>query len=271
MPDGRIAISEVTTEDWSFAEDVRAYGAADGVEGIGVWREKLAASDDSPAEARERLEGAGLDACSLIYAGGFTDGPLDEQLGDARDAIRTAEILGAPVLLVVAGPRIGVSAAEGSRRARDALEELAPVARDAGVTLALEPIHPIEITGYSTVVTVEQAHEVVAGIDGAALLLDIWNSWWEPDIEQTLAKVGADVAAVQVGDHRAETETPQDRAPPGEGVVPLADLVGTLESTGYDGFYEVELFTDAYDPAEYPELIETCVDGVERVLAAAEP
>ena len=265
MTAGRIAVSEITTAEWSFEEDVRAYGDAPGVDGIGVWREKLAASEYSPAAARERLESAGLEACSLLFAGGFTE-DFEAGLADARDAIRTAERLGAPVLLVVAGPRIGVSPAEGGRLAREAIEELAPDARAAGVTLALEPIHPIKVAEYSTVVTLAQARDAVVGVDGAGLMLDIWNSWWEPDLIEELSRAADEVAAVQVADFRAEDD-PLDRAPPGEGIVPLGEIVAALEGAGYDGWYEIELFTERYEPAAYPALIEACVSGTERLLS----
>lgn len=267
MTAGRIAISEITTAAWSFEEDVQAYGETAGVGGIGVWREKLAASEYSPTEARERLDRAGLKACSLLFAGGFTE-DFEAGLADAREAIRTAETLGAPVLLVVAGPRIGVSPREGERLAREALEELAPEAREAGVTLALEPIHPIRIAEYSTVVTLAEAHEVIANVDGAGLMLDVWNSWWEPDLVGELKRAADEIAAVQIADFRTG-EDPLDRAPPGEGIAPLGEIVATLEGAGYEGWYEVELFTEQYEPAAYPELIESCVSGTEAVLSEA--
>ena len=266
MSKRNVAISEVTTAEWSFTEDVQAYSDLPGVDGIGVWREKLAASELSAEAARDRLDSAELEACSLIFAGGFTE-DFDEQIADARDAIRTAEILGAPVLLVVAGPRIGISAAEGDRLARNALEALAPTARDAGVTLALEPIHPIKITEYSTVVTLSQAREVVQDIDGAGILLDIWNSWWEPDLDEEIMATGDEITAVQVGDFRAESDDPLDRTVPGEGVIPLGSVVETLDDTGYDGWYEIELFTERYERGQYPELIERCVSGLEGCLS----
>jgi sugar phosphate isomerase/epimerase len=169
-------------------------------------------------------------------------------------------------LLVVAGPRIGVSPAEGGRLAQEALEALAPDAREAGVTLALEPIHPIKIAEYSTVVTLAEARDAVAGIDGTGLLLDIWNSWWEPDLVAELPEVADEVAGVQISDFRAGDD-PMDRAPPGEGIAPLGEIVGALERSGYEGWYEVELFTERYDPSAYPDLIETCVSGTARLLS----
>lgn len=269
MTERRIAVSEITTAGWSFEEDVEAYAAAEGVEGIGVWRDKLADSGLDPAAAGERLEAAGLDVASLIFAGGFTDADaFDDQVADAREAIDAAAALGAPVLLVIAGPRLGVSVAEGDRLVEEALSTLAPDARDAGVSLALEPLHPVDATRYSTVVTVDQALDIVEGIDGAGVMFDTWNAWWDPRVGDAIERAGESIAAVQVADWRHPSEDPRDRAPPGEGVAPIGDLLERVEAVGYDGWYEVELFTESYASEEYPDLVDACVAGTREILPA---
>lgn len=267
MTERRIAVSEITTAGWSFAEDVEAYGETPGIEGIGVWRDKLAESDlDAPAAA-DRIDEAGLDVCSLIFAGGFTDpDEFDEQVADGRRAIEDAAALGAPVLLVIAGPRLDVTAAEGDRMVREALEALAPAAREAGVTLALEPLHPVDATRFSTVVRLDQALDVVDGIDGVGVLFDTWNTWWDPSVGEAIDRAGDDVAGVHVADWRHPSDAPRDRAPPGEGVAPVGDLLERVEAAGYEGWYEVELFTEQYGPDEYPTLLERCVEGARDVL-----
>lgn len=268
MSGPRIAISEITTAEWSFEEDVEAYGAAEGVEGIGVWRDKLAASELSAGAAADAIDDAGLEACSLIFAGGFTDREtFDDQVADAEAAIEDAATLGAPVLLVIGGPRLGVTAPEGDELVRAALEQLAPAARAAGVTLALEPLHPVDATRFSTVVTLEQARRLVEGLDGVGLMVDTWNVWWDPEAPDAIRRAGDDVAAVHLADWRHPSEDPRDRAPPGEGVAPIGDLVEAARAAGYAGWYEVELFTESYAPEEYPELVETCAACARDVLA----
>lgn len=267
MTDRRIAISEITTAEWSFEEDVAGYGRTEGVEGIGVWRDKLAAFDGDAADAASLLGEADLEACSLIFAGGFTDpDEFDDQLADAERAVADAATLGAPVLMVLGGPRLGVTTEEGDELVREALEALAPVARDAGVRLALEPLHPVDATRFSTVVTMEQALDLVAGIEGAGIMYDTWNTWWDPNVEAGIERAGSDIAAVHVADWRHPSEDPRDRAPPGDGAAPLSHLLERVEAAGYGGWYEVELFTEAYAPAEYPALLDDCVAGLREVF-----
>lgn len=265
--DRRIAVSEITTAEWSFEEDVEGYGDTEGVDGIGIWRDKLAEFDGDAADAADLVDDAGLDVCSLIFAGGFTE-DFDAQLADARDALADAETLGAPVLMLLAGPRLGVSVEEGDRLVREAVEELAPLAREAGIELALEPLHPVDATRFSTVVTIEQALDIVDGIDGAGIMYDTWNTWWDPAVEARIERAGetGDIAAVHVADWRHPSDQPRDRAVPGEGAAPLTELLAAVESAGYGGWYEVELFTEQYEPAEYPALIERCVAGTREAL-----
>lgn len=269
MTNRRIAISEITTADWGFREDVEQYGRTDGVEGIGIWRDKLAAFDGDAADAAALVDDAGLDVCSLIFAGGFTDpAEFEDQIADAKQAIETTDTLGAPVLMLLAGPRLGVGVDEGDRRVRDAVETLAPVARDAGVELALEPLHPVDATRYSTVVTMRQALDIVEDIDGAGIMYDTWNTWWDPKVEAGIERAGEDIAAVHVADWMHPNDNPRDREVPGDGQAPLTDLLAAVEDAGYDGWYEVELFTEQYEPAEYPTLLDQCVAGTREVLPA---
>jgi sugar phosphate isomerase/epimerase len=267
MSGSQIAISEITTAQWSFEEDVEQYGKTEGVDGIGVWRDKLAAFDGTTREAADLIDDAGLSSSSLIFAGGFTDPEeFDGQIADAKRAIADAQTLGAPVLLVLAGPRLGGGTATIDESVRQALDALAPVARDAGITLALEPLHPIDVTRFSSVVTMDQALDIVDGIDGVGLMYDTWNTWWEPELAAGIDRAGSNLAAVQLADWSEQSGGPRDREAPGRGEAPLEEIVDMLGDAGYEGWYEVELFCEQYDESAYPDLLTACVDGTREVL-----
>ena len=57
----RLALSEISTVNASFSEDVAAYAAA-GFDGIGIWEMKLPA-DDGPNRALLREAGLGVANC----------------------------------------------------------------------------------------------------------------------------------------------------------------------------------------------------------------
>jgi len=49
---------------------------------------------------------------------------------------------------------------------------------------------------------------------------------------------------VHVADRREPTRSHFDRVLPGNGVLDLAAIFRTLEAGGYDGWYDVEIFSD---------------------------
>jgi sugar phosphate isomerase/epimerase len=49
---------------------------------------------------------------------------------------------------------------------------------------------------------------------------------------------------VHVADWREPTRGWADRVLPGEGVAPLPEILGALERAGWDGYYDLEVFSD---------------------------
>ena len=60
------------------------------------------------------------------------------------------------------------------------------------------------------------------------------------DIERHVSRF----AGVHVADHRDPTRGWADRALPGDGDAPVADALAALEDAGWDGFYDLEIFSD---------------------------
>src|SRR5258708_2604020 len=125
-----LSMNEMTTFRWSFEEDVVRYKAA-GIEGIGVWRQKLA--DYGEQRGVELVARSGLTVSNLLWAGGFTgsDGHnYDESMSDAKEAIRLAAALRAGHLVVYSGARNGHTLKHARRLFVGALEELLPFAQE---------------------------------------------------------------------------------------------------------------------------------------------
>ena len=105
----------------------------------------------------------------------------------------------------------------------------------------LEPIHPL-MRRWSFVHTMDHALTMVDGIDGAGVVLDLGHVWWEHGLDTLIGKHVHEVVSVQVTDvdTAALEDVRYERAPLGTGDVPVASLVGVLESSGYRGWYENE-------------------------------
>ncbi len=75
-------------------------------------------------------------------------------------------------------------------------------------------------------------------------MFDTWHLW---DAAGLLEQIGANVdriAGVHVGDRREATRSEFDRVLPGDGVIPLGPILRALEAAGYEGWHDVEIFSD---------------------------
>src|SRR5262245_53682220 len=151
----RFSINEMTTYHWSFLEDIPGYETA-AIEGIGVWRRKLAEFGEE--RGAELLLESGLSVSSFSCAGGFTgsDGQTHrEAVDDALDALRIAAEIRAGCLVVVAGARAGHTLNHARRLLCDALLELGDAAGAADLHVALLPTHRLPVERWSFLTSLE--------------------------------------------------------------------------------------------------------------------
>lgn len=264
----QLSISETTTFRWSFEQDVERYAAA-GVSAIGVWRHKL--SDCQLTAALDLLRRAGLKVSHLSWAGGFTAGngcSYRESIDDAVEAIHTAANLHCSTLLLYSGPRCGHTVSHARRLFRAALEELAPVADELAVTLAIEPMHPACAADWTFLTSLDDTLSLLETVAHrrVKMVLDTYHlGFAEPgdsaarqvdNLAQGLARAASQVALVQLGDGREPPCGEQNRCRLGEGIVPLREIVAALRAGGYDGYYDVELLGEEFEAADYHGLLE---------------
>ncbi|KJL36754.1 sugar phosphate isomerase/epimerase family protein [Microbacterium azadirachtae] len=266
--DPRLSINQATIKYADLATALRVTAEA-GVQGIGLWREPV--NEVGLDVATRMLTDSGLRFTTHCRGGFFTlpDG-LERRaaLDDNRRAIEETATLAAAgaegstaVLVLVAG-----GLPEGSRdligareRVRDAIGELSADAAAAGVTLAIEPLHPMFGSDRCVVSTLGQALDIAADFDPAVVgaAVDTFHIWWDPQVLDQIARAGREgrIATYQVCDWK--TPLPADvllsRHYPGDGVIDFASLTQAVVATGYDRDIEVEIFNAdiwAQDPAE---------------------
>lgn len=258
-------LNKATCETTSMPDFLPAAASA-GFTGVALWRHHV---DNTTPRA---VAAAGL-TVSSVCRGGFFTGPRDDRDIDEDNfrAVSTAVELGAPVLVLVCG-----GAADGRLdRARDQIlrgvERLLPVAEDARVALALEPFHPALGIDRSALVTLRQANDVVAQFDHPLLgvAIDTYHVWWDPDLSTEAAhsaRLGAGILALQVADWPAGTaDVLNGRVLPGEGVLPLADLIGTVRAAGYTGPLEAEVLNPAVWARPATEVAVICADALRQL------
>jgi sugar phosphate isomerase/epimerase len=253
----RLAMNELTTYRWSFEEDIRNYLAA-GYQGIGVWRQKL--SDFGEESGIDLLCETGIEVSSLHWAGGFTgsDGrSLCESIEDGVDALRRAAAMRAECLVVYTGARGGHTANHARRVVVSALDELAKVAADMDVTLALEPMHPGCGQGWTFLSSIEATLEFLDQLrdDSVKMVFDSYHLAHAPGILDRLPGVVPRIGLVQFGDGRSPPRGEMDRCPLGCGVLPLRQIAACLLDEGYEGFFEIELIGQEIEEYDYTGLL----------------
>ncbi len=76
------------------------------------------------------------------------------------------------------------------------------------------------------------------------VLVDTWHLWDTPDVMDQLSEHVSMIGGVHVADWREGTRTWADRAFPGEGEIPMAAILDGLDAAGFQGHYDVEIFSD---------------------------
>jgi len=260
----RLCLHTITTRPWSIEQATEEYARA-GVRGVTVWRQWLEGRD--PARVGQNLRAAGLEVVSLCRGGFFpaVDAPGRQRaIDDNLQAIDEAAGLGAPLVVLVCGAVPGQALEVSRDQIAEGILAVLPRAAAAGVRLAVEPLHPMYADSRSAINTLRQANEMCDRI-GSPLLgvtVDVYHLWWDPELRQQIERCGraGRLFSFHVCDWRTPTEDLlNDRGLMGEGCINVRQIRGWVEEAGFQGFVEVEIFSNRYwamDQNEFLEKIE---------------
>jgi sugar phosphate isomerase/epimerase len=196
------------------------------------------------------IRSAGLRVSSLCRGGWFsapTPAERRERIADNRLAIEQAATLGAPVLVIVAGPANGQTLDDARATVLDGLREILPDAERAGITLGIEPLHPMYAAERSVVVTLRQANDMADALLSPAtgVVIDAFHVWWDPDLMPQIERARGRIAGFHVSDWPVPLPgILMGRAMMGDGVIELRRLRDAVDAAGYTGPIEVEIFND---------------------------
>lgn len=244
----RVSLSEISTVNATFADDVAAYSGA-GFDGIGIWEMKLPTNDEANLTLL-REAGLAVASCvpvvpSILPLGlPGMEGPPDveERVATLCATMRRLAAYEPESVLCLTGPVGARNGTEARKLVIEGLGEIAAAARDAGVRLGLEPATPHQRETVSFVNTVADALELLeeAGLSDIGIMGDTYNLWH--DDPAALAAVADRVTGLHVADEPHEPER-DDRVLPGEGGTRSAEHVAALREAGWDGFLDVEIFS----------------------------
>ena len=239
------SISQITTLGATFEADLRAYAAA-GVDGIGIWEIKLPEGGDD--QAHEQLEASGLGRAAAVPAvPSILPLPLMEGPADPRERI---DAICASVHRLARFEPSSVVCLTGPGDDRDTVVEglrtIGDEAARAGVRIGLEPINRVGGEDWTSISSLQEAAELLDDADRPALGIqfDSWHVWNTAEVVDEIERHAHRFVGVHIADWREPTRGWADRVLPGDGVADLPALLGTLERAGWNGFYDLEIFSD---------------------------
>jgi len=247
-----LSVSQVTTLTAAFADDLRTYRDA-GLDGIGIWELKLAEGGD--AEALEQLDASGLaSAAAVPNVPSILPLPL---LGGSADPSERLEALCASVhrlapfrpsgIVCLTGTGAGRDPDEARATVVDGLRTLAREAASAGVRIGIEPYQRESGEQWTIVSSIPDAVELIeeAGDPPAlGIQFDVWHLWNSPTLADDVEREIGRFVGVHVADTHEPTRGWADRSLPGDGRADVARVVGLLDDAGWDGLYDIEIFSD---------------------------
>jgi len=262
----KLCLHTITTKPWAIETSAAKFSAA-GVKGITVWRDTLAGRDIK--QTGQLLRDHGLSIVSLCRGGFFpalTAADRAKALDDNRKAIEEAHALGAPLIVLVCGAVPGQALVESRKQIVDGIAALLPECKATGVKLAIEPLHPMYAGDRSAVNTLGQANDMVEQLKSpyVGVAADVYHLWWDPVLEQEIARCGrlGALFAYHVCDWRTPTtDMLNDRGLMGEGCIPLRQIRAWVEATGYRGFNEVEVFSTRWWAADQDDYLKKIVQA----------
>jgi len=252
LPDtSKLCVHTITTQPLPLESALEAYRQV-GVNGITIWRQALAGRD--PAQSGRRIREAGLEIVSLCR-GGFFPGPdaasRQAAIDDNLRAIDEAAQLGAPLVVLVCGAEPGQPLAESRRQITEGIAAILSHAKACRIKLAVEPLHPMYADSRSAINTLGQANDLCDALDSpfVGVAVDVYHLWWDPALQAEIKRCGQ--AGRLFAFHVCDWKTPttdllNDRGLMGEGCIPIAQIRGWVETAGFNGFNEVEIFSNRY-------------------------
>jgi len=255
-----LAINGATTMKATLPEDIEAASAA-GFKGLEIWAAKMDAylETNSVQALKGLFEKVGLLPASINSIEFITFRSVEEYeeiKARCQALCELARVLGCDKIVVVPSPTpAGVSWDEIKDESVRVLRELSDVAVPYGVKLAFEFLG----FGWCSVRTLGQCWEIVreTNLPNIGLVVDTCHFYAGGSELNTIEAL--DPLKIHIFHINDVEERPLDtiedahRLLPGEGVIPLGDILARLRGIGFDGLCSIELFRPEYwerDPAE---------------------
>jgi sugar phosphate isomerase/epimerase len=246
------------------------------IQAISPWRDQVAAVGLDTVS--KLVKSHGLKLSGYCRGGMFpatTAAGIQAADADNRQAVDEACELNAPCLVLVVGGLPGALSGQAAHKniqqSRDqvfeGIEKLLAYAKSCNMPLAIEPLHPMYAADRACINTLEQALDVCDKLDPAqtgalGVAVDVYHVWWDPKLQQQIERAGRErLLAFHVCDWMTPTtHLLEDRGMMGDGVIDIPRIRGWVETQGFAGYSEVEIFSSGnWWRRETAEVLDACI------------
>jgi sugar phosphate isomerase/epimerase len=132
-----------------------------------------------------------------------------------------------------------------------------PYALELGVTLGIEPLHPMMIGERSVIVTLGEAIDLARTFNsGVGVVVDAYHVFWDPALDSELERAAGLIVGFHVSDWLVPTRsTVAGRGIMGDGIIDLRRVRTAVERAGYRGPIEVEIINPELSSIDKDELV----------------
>ena len=262
----KLCVHTITSKPWSLEQAIEKY-VAKGIKGISVWRQWL--NERGPEVSGKLLKDSGLDVVSLVRGGFFPGRTVEERqkaINENKKAIDEAVAIGAPAVVLVCGAIPGQSLSESRKQITDGIASLLEHAASVNVKMSIEPLHPMYADDRSAVNTIKQANDICDELKSplVGVAVDVYHVWWDADLQQEIMRCGKSgyLFAFHICDWLTPTtDMLNDRGLMGEGCINIKEIRGWVEEAGFNGYNEVEIFSNRWWGKDQDDFLEAIVDG----------
>ncbi len=250
----KMALCQLSFPDTSFARDIEL-AVESGARGISISENKVRPGEEDLL--RRELEAARISPVMAIpklltilppIGGMFSPIPADpsERIAQMVTAIGSLAKFEPASYMVCTGPAGDLSSSAARSIVVEGLRTLAKAAQAEGGTLSIEPMRESFRKGRTIVSSLQESIDLIdeVGLDNVGIVFDIWHMWDSPQVHEMLPRAIPLIHAVQIADWRQPTRGPMDRVMAGKGVADIPRFLRELRSNGFDGWYELEIFSD---------------------------
>jgi 2-keto-myo-inositol isomerase len=270
-----LGFNGATTMKAMLPEDIVAAGQA-GFKALEIWAAKMdtylanrSLDDLNALFTQHRVQPVSINSIEFITFRSANDYALIK--ARCQELCARADALGCDKIVVVPSPtpERGTSWEEIKAESVRVLHDLADIAAPFGVQLAYEFLG----FGWCSVRTLAQCWDIVQAVNrpDVGLVIDTCHFYAGGSELASIEAVDPEKLLIfhinDVEERPKETIEDAHRLLPGEGVIPLGDILSRLHQIGFDGLCSIELFRPEYWERDAAELATAARAATMNVLA----